>query len=420
MDTHIPPTSPAPPPLWFLAATALLLLLSPHHPVLAAEESRSWTSNDGKEIEGSLVSFEDGHLTLKTERGNFKFPLTRLSEIDQKYIREWQAKAKEAEMSNAPGSPGKGKSPGRIGDFENLKLGEWPTSVAAEFDIDQIQIVKEDKSGEYIYRSPHFEFRSNVRLSKSVVREFSRIFEATYELVNAIPVGLNAQPAGEGYYITQLYETQEQYYSDGGMPGSGGMFTYRGDDGMIKIPLPNLGVKNTGTRFVVDTGKSSTTLIHEITHQVMMRWGPLMPVWMMEGFAEVASSQIYNNGRFRMTDTDRAVRDEVTQLNSSGRDFSMVNIKDLMAISNQQWAMALTDGNAPLNYHSANLLLYYFLRIDGDGKGEKLVDYLKARTEGMDEEEASTKILLAGRSYEELQKDVAEGWRSEGLKLSFQ
>jgi len=418
MDTRIRPTSQAPLPAWLLAASALLLLLFPHLPLVAAGESRAWTNNEGKVIEGSLVSIEDGQVTLKTERGNFKFPLTRLSENDQKYIRELQAK--EGVMPKDPDYPAKDKMQGGIGDFENLKLGEWPASVAAEFDIDRIQIVKEDKSGEYIYRSPHFEFRSNVRLSKSVVREFSRIFEATYELVNAIPVGLNAQPAGEGYYITKLYETKDQYFADGGIPGSGGMFTYRGDTGMIKIPLPNLGVKNTGTRFVVDTGKSSTTLIHEITHQVMMRWGPLMPVWMMEGFAEVASSQIYSNGRFRLTDTDRAVKDEVTRRNSSGRDFSMVNIKDLMGISSQQWAMALTDGDASLNYNSANLLLYYFLRIDGDGKGEKLVDYLKARAEGMDGEEASTKILLAGRSYEDLQKDVAEGWRSEGLKLDFQ
>ncbi len=417
MDTRSLLSSTAPPPAWLLVAIVLLLLVPIQRPVLA-EVSRSWTSSEGKVIDGSLVSFEDGQVTLKTERGNFKFPLTRLSENDQQYIRDRQAK--EAAMTGKTDLPGGGKSPGGIGNFENLKLGEWPKSVSTEFDIDQIQVVKEDKSGEYIYRSPHFEFRSNVRLSKSVVREFSRIFEATYELVNAIPVGLNAQPAGEGYYITQLYETKEQYFSDGGMPGSGGMFTYRGDKGMIKIPLPNLGVRNTGTRFVVDTGKRSTTLIHEITHQVMMRWGPLMPVWVTEGFAEVTASQIYSNGRFRLTDTDRAVREEVTRYNPSTRDYSMLNVKDLMNMSSEQWAMALSDGNASHNYNSANLLLYYFLRIDGEGKGEKLVDYLKALAKGMDAKEAGVEILLAGRSYEELQDDVASGWRSEGLKLSFQ
>jgi len=255
-----------------------------------------------------------------------------------------------------------------------------------------------------------------VRLSKSVVREFSRIFEATYELVNAIPVGLNAQPAGDGFYVTKLYEMKEQYFADGGMVGSAGMFSQRGGVGKIQIPLPNLGVKNTGTRFIVDHSKRSTTLTHEITHQVMMRWALLMPVWMREGFAEVVSSQVYSKGRFRLTDTDRAVKDEVTRNRSSKRDYSMVDLKTLMTMPHAEWNANLTSRN----YDSANLLLYYFLRIDGQGKGEKLVNYLKARIEGMDGEEASVEILLAGRSYEELQREVTEGWRSEGMKLTFQ
>lgn len=401
----------------YIVASLILLLCAV--PRLKAEDSRSWTSSDGKVIKGSIVSLKENQITLKTERGNFKFPLSRLSQEDQKYALNWQAKSK---MSDDPAPDDKKTQTGRdsIGNFENLKLGEWPKSVSAEFELDQIQVIKEDRSGEYIYRSPHFEFQSNVRLSTSVVREFSRIFEATYELINAIPVGLNAQPSGEGFYMTKLYERKEQYFSDGGMVGSGGMFTQRGGKGMIKIPLPNLGVKNTGTRFIVDAGKRSDTLIHEITHQVMMRWGPLLPVWISEGFAEVTSSQIYSKGRFRLNDTDRAVKDEVTRYSSSKRDFTMVKLDEFMSISDQKWDADLADGNARRNYSSANILLYYFLRMDGEGKGEKLVSYLKARIEGMNEEEARTEILLAGRTYEQLQTDVVESWRSEGLKITFE
>lgn len=369
-------------------------------------------------IEGSIVSFENDELTLKTSRGNFELPLSRLSKEDQEYVKEWVSKASPSDPPT-PDDEKTDNGKGSIGNFDNIKLGEWPKSVAAEFNIDQIHVVKEDRAGEYIYRSPHFEFQSNVRLSKSVVREFSRIFEATYEFANAIPVGLNAQPSDGGFYVTKLYETREQYFYDGGVPGSGGMFTYKGGKGMIKIPLPNLGVKNTGARFVVDASKSSTTLIHEITHQIMLRWLPLMPVWMVEGFAEVISSQAYSKGRFRLTNTSRAIKDEVTRYSSSNRDFIMLNIEDLMSMSSQKWSSALTGRGSSRNYSSANLLLYYFLRIDGQGDAEKLVNYLKARIAGTDEKEAATEFLLAGRSYEQLQKEVAKGWRSEGLKLTF-
>ncbi|MCB1065312.1 MAG: hypothetical protein KDN20_20640 [Verrucomicrobiae bacterium] len=409
------------PSLSLILAAGLFLVL----PANLSAESRTWTSSDGRALEGEILSLEGDQITLKTERGNFEIPLSRLSEADQTFAKEWKEKKMAATPGDEPEKGGGGNK--ELGDFENLVLGEWPTSVSADFEVDAIQIVKEDKdTNEYIYRSPHFEFHSPLRLSATVVREFARIFEATFEFTKAMPIGLAPEPWGDGYYLTKLYADKATYYADGGIEGSGGMFSYswRGREilkSVIKVPLTNLGVEYTGTRFIVDHKKRSDTLIHEIAHQMTGRWLPLLPTWFTEGLSETVSTQRYDGGRFTLTSMDRSIREDVTKRTGNDREFSMLNLERLMTISGQEWAADLTrPGGSSTNYPSANVLFYYFLRLDGDGKGTNLVNYMKAIAEGMKEEEARQEILMAGRSYAELQEDVESKWRTEGLRLTFQ
>ena len=389
---------------------------------LTSADARPWTSADGKTIEAEILALQGDQVTLKTERGEFTLPLDRLSEADQAYAKDWLAK-KSSPTSPAAGPAADDKSPG---NFAGLQLGVWPASVTAEFEVDQIVVVKEDKdAGEYVYRSPHFEFHSPLRLSTTVVREFARIFEATFEFVKVLPIGLNPQPKEGGHYFTQLYDTKQAYYAGGGVPGSGGMFSYswRGSEVLkseIHVPLSNLGVEFTGTRYIVDHKKRSDTLVHEIAHQMTGRWLPLLPVWFTEGLAETVSTQRYDSGRFTLTSMDRAIREDVTKRTGSDREFTMLNLERLMTISSEEWAADLTNPlGGQINYPSANVLFYYFLRIEGEGKGTTLVDYLKAIAGGMAEDKARTEILMQGQTYAALQEAVAKGWRSQGLQLEF-
>jgi len=391
---------------------------------LEAEE-REWTSSDGRVVVGEIQSFESDTIRLKTAAGIFEMPLTRLNEADQKYAREWSKKTMA--KGNGP-AEGAGAGDRTVGDFSDLKLGEWPKDVSADFDVDEIEELGEhEETGEFVYRSPHFEFHTPDRLSTSVVREFARIFEATFALIDEIPFGLAPKPVGKngekGYYLTKLYASRDAYAAAGGVPGSGGMFAFRirGADvsGVIHIPMQSLGVEHTGVRYIVDHDRQSTTLTHEITHQVMMRWLPLMPTWMAEGFAEITSCQTYNNGRFRLNSLERSVREDVTKRSGSGRDFQMVELETLMKMTSAEWAAMVNAGYARRNYASSNVLLTYFARLDGDGDGAGLVEYLKAVSSGIKPDQAADEHLLRGRSFDELQEEVAEAWRGEGLKLTF-
>lgn len=397
-------------PRWSWLVPALGLAVVP-----AFAEDRTWTSTDGKTVTGSIIALEGHEISLQSGDKVFKFPLTRLSQADQDFATKWKADA-EKEMA---------ESASFLGDFRDLTPGLWPTDVSAEFEVDAIEVVKEDEAAKlYIYRSPHFEFESPLRLSTSVVREFARIFEASFEFAKIIPLGLNPQPSAGGYYKTKLYQSKEDYYVDGGMQGSGGMHTYsyRGDEiltSLIKVPLSNLGVEYTGTRYIVDHKKQSAVLVHEIGHQITGRWLPVLPTWVKEGLAEFISVQPYDNGRFRLTQLDRAIRDDVARMSGSDKEFQMIGVERLMKISGDEWASELASGRGSINYCSANVLFYYFLRLDGEGKGERLIDYLKAISAGTPEETARDEKLLAGRSFEALEQAVAEAWRGSGLRLTF-
>lgn len=409
-----------------LSAQFLLLLVFLAPPAAHAEE-REWTSSDGRKVAGEIIALEAGQVTLKTAKGNFKFPLDRLSPPDQKVATDWDAeRMKKAAAGEDPKMPA-GPRAGALGDFTELKLGVWPEQAEAKFEVSDIQIIKEDKDAkEFIYRTPHFEFISPLRLSTSVIREFAAIFEATYEFMRVMPIGLNPQPSTHGYYQTKLFGSREEYYADGGMQGSGGMHSYswRGEEvlsSLIRVPLGNLGVEYTGVRYIVDHQKRSDTLTHEIAHQLTGRWLIVTPVWFKEGLAETVSSQKYNNGSFKLTRMEKAITGQLSQRGQSDRDFSMVPLEKLMTMTSEEWASALSSGTGQggRNYQSANFLFYYFLKLEGKGDAARLVDYMKALAAGKSEPEASKEILLAGRTYKDLETDVAKAWRGD-VKIVFE
>jgi hypothetical protein len=153
----------------------------------------------------------------------------------------------------------------------------------------------------------------------------------------------------------------------------------------------------------------------------MMRWLMTpMPTWLSEGIAEVVSCQEYDNGRFKLSSMDRAIVEDVTY--GQGRDFTMVNLETLMNITSQQWSSDLASGKGGVNYRSSNVLAYYFLRLDGEGNAAHLVEFLKELPAAREDDLAALqeKHLMRGRSYEELQEELAKAWRGEGLQIEFQ
>lgn len=97
-----------------------------------------------------------------------------------------------------------------------------------------------------------------------------------------------------------------------------------------------------------------------------------------------------------------------------GDDFEAPGLEAYMNMPYSQF----TGENANLNYGLAALMAYYFYHMDGKGDARRIKNYMKAIQSGTSEKEAQ-KLLLDGRSYEELAKEIEQKWRKAGVKIRF-
>jgi hypothetical protein len=393
--------------------------------IATAAEPRGWTSADGKIITATFLSLDAKGVTLKMSNGTVAtVPLSRLSKVDQDYA---QGAAKlETQLSN---------------DKAVVAEKTWPKTVVLDEKPEVVVIQEDAAKKEFIYRSPHYEFICDSRLGQNVVREFGRMFEATYQLNCKLPLDWKPKPEPlREYFRARLFTDAADYAEAGGTAGSGGIYM-RGEKALM-VPLSSLGVKMVGSRVSVEANDDddNATLIHEITHQMMNHWLARLPTWFVEGSAEYCEMLEYNrSGRFSLNNLSNIVEAYTTKQNYGIKGtFKMLDIAELMNLSHQTWSAALTKrvnvsvggyninnaDQADQNYPSAGLLTFYFYHLDGDGDAARMIAYLRAleKMERPSEEEKRAAVkehLLYGRSYEKLAEEVKKGLKRVGVDVVF-
>ncbi len=403
--------------------TRLLLLLLPllattlTFPVVGEEESRTWTNHEGKTITAALVSLSGDQVSLRLENGNVvPVPATTLSKVDQDYLRQW-VDSKKA-MADAKGTddpeilPYSGPPPAT----------EWPRTFSAEGDADPIVVKEDAEAKEFIYETEHYEFVCDSKFSTNLVKEFSRIFEATYELNCHLPLDLKPRPERlRKKFLARIFTSREDYMSNGGMAGSAGV--YSSGKKALMLPLESLGVKMVGSRVSIDySAQDYRTLIHEITHQMMTHWlGPL-PTWYTEGSAEYVELAEYSRGKFSFLRHDDNLQGHLARW--GGGEFPMVPVERLMTISPREWSEAVASDDTNYNYPSALILTYFFYHLDGDGDGTHMIAFLRGieKLERPSDEDVNALIkehLLRTRDYATLGDEVAKAMRKLGIKIAF-
>lgn len=382
-----------------------LLLVGWIVPMLPAEE-RSWTNSAGKTIVATLVEISGDKAVLQMAGKNFEVPIASLSDDDKKFIDEWK----------------KGDLPDPSGDSavkENWD-GAWPALVSV--DIDQpIEVIREDEAAkEYVYASPHYEFICDVKLNTSVVKRFSLLFEATNQVCRELPLGM-VKPFRKERHKIHLFETREAYIAKGGPPESAGVYISRGGEGDILVPLTSLGVKKVGSNYSVDYDKENTTLSHEITHQLTdyAYYAPGSRGWFTEGLAEYIANSGYRSGKFDIDDLGK-LKARVTAYGEDGNGGRALG-EDIAAPDLQQFFTQEYDSflaNAQLSYGLSALIVYYYFHMDGDKDAANIKAFLKA----LKEEKTPPQLfepLLAGRSWDEMEAAITQGWRSRGVRIIF-
>lgn len=375
---------------------------------LAVGAHRIWTNSEGKEIEAEMVSATDTEVVLKMKAGgrNYTVPLAMLSEADVAFVKKARLAASEDEAGAQQG-------------FQNWDE-SWPKLISGDVSP-EIDVAEENEEARrFVYRSPRYEYICDVKLTKNVVKRFAVLFEATNEFVRALPLSMAKAHQKKRHKIF-LFESYESYQRAGGPAGSAGV--YIGGKNIIMVPLTSLGVIKGAGGYRVDYDKTNKTLPHEILHQLtdLPYYAPGSMGWFTEGLAEYVAVTPYRSGKFVVRGNQGAIEEYVAgygENNKGGRALGKeIRVPDLKNFMLQDYASFT--GNANFNYGIGLLVTYYFCHWDGEGEAERLKEFLKSLKQGRRGDDA-LKTLLDGRSWDELEEDVAKAWRGRGIKLDFQ
>ena len=184
------------------------------------EPARAWKTVKGQPFQASITSYDGTTVLFRMPNGApAQAPATQLSAEDQKYLAEWQKK-----------QPIKIVLPETVGvDTANVK----------------VEVVSEDAANEkYVYRTQNFEFESEGKFNTTLLREVGRNFEATYELLKALPWNIKPKPESGSYFKARLLKTREAYVAAGAPANSGGV--YMGGQDLFMVPFESIGVKVVG------------------------------------------------------------------------------------------------------------------------------------------------------------------------------
>ncbi len=376
-------------------------LLICHSSLAFAQEPRLWLDSQGRKVQATFVRSDGKNVIIKlTDGRELPFPLERLALADRSYVEKISAKAKQGPETNfdAP----------------------WPERVSFSEDP-EIKIIEEDvEKKQFIYESANYRYTSDVRLAASLVKGFAVMFEATHLYCRTLPLSLRSDRRVAKKYEIRLFENEADYIKAGGPDGSAGVFM--SDTGIVMIPLTSLGVRPMGSGYMLDRDKSSKTIPHELTHQLTpdayFARGALG--WFSEGIAEYVASTPYRSGSYNV----RGNLDDIIEFATGygkkgmggralGDKISLLPLKTFML---KDYPSFMENGQ--LNYGIALIITTYFLAMDGEGDAKRMKTYLAALLDGKDGEK-SLDLLLDGRTFEELQNDIAQAWGRKGIDLFF-
>ncbi len=307
---------------------------------------REWTSAQGKKLQASLLSLEGTSVKLRMKNGReLTVQTDQLSQADQDYL---------VSMDKA----------GRA-----FEAGAMPEETRIELPV-------KAEGGPNEFKTEHFVFVSEANVGKSFISEAAKVFEGTYQAIKMLPLDLNPRPPGGDVKFRARFMTSESFSEEisNYVPASSNLRVagiYLPKRKKIWVPYESIGAVKKGGQMTLKRTADTSTLIHEITHQMMHDWLVLTPMWFTEGMAEYIASVPYQNGRFEFRNSTRGLQERLEK-KYKGMPAIMISPEDLSDPNEMEaWKGEMSD------YLSAMLWVHYFVRMDRDGHGEAVAAYLK-------------------------------------------
>lgn len=424
------------------AASATWLISVTLHAQPAA--SRSWTDAQGRKVEAAFGGVQGDNVLLKMADGKMiPFAIAKLSAADQEFIKG---------QSKSPGTADIGEAPKpRAKAVERLPIDKrsFPEKIDVPAKtIDASPVSESPGERKYVYQTETFEFSSQAKLAKSVMTEVAQTFEATRLLISKLPWGIDCRPPeGLERYQAKLFETREDYKLAGGPENSGGV--YIGNLKVFMIPFPSLGLEKRGQTWFKNTNFRNDTLVHEVTHQIMDDYLSFLPKWIIEGSAEYTEMLPDTANGFLCKQHERGIKEYIKSGEKRAGAVEIPNVEEHMTMDRDTWDKLTTTPTSMFKlYYRSAMLVYFFNHLDGDGKGSRFMKYMdavydevsamreffanpevKRSPDGSFRYPSSLKppdfrnpfkhidVLLDGRTYTQLAKEIEDKYKAKGVKV---
>ncbi|MBX7211492.1 MAG: hypothetical protein K1X78_24515 [Verrucomicrobiaceae bacterium] len=431
-----------------IAAVVFLGWLHAHAQPAAGSGIRSWTDVQGRKVDAAFAGVQGGNVQLRMADGKtIPFAIAKLSAADQAFIKSQgdpaAAKTSAAQAGEAP------KPRAKAMERLPLEKRSFPGRIDVPAkSIDASPVSENPGERKFVYQTETFEFSSQAKLAKSVMTEVAQTFEATRLLISQLPWGIDCRPPdGLERYQAKLFETRADYIQAGGPENSGGV--YMGALKVFMVPFPSLGLEKRGQTYFKKRDFKNDTLVHEITHQVMDDYIQFLPTWIVEGAAEYTEMLPDTANGFLFPQHEGGMKDYIKSGEKRTGGAEIPNVEEHMTMDRAKWNSLTTTPTSMFKlYYRSCMLVYYFNHLDGDGKGTRFMEYMEAvygevsamreffanpavkrSPDGRFTYPGSLKppdfrnpfkhidILLDGRSYTQLAKEIEEKYRSKGVKV---
>lgn len=378
-------------------------------------EMRVWTNQEGRTVNAAFVEMSGANVVLLLENGTqTSVPAAALSKADQDWLQS-RAKAGAAGPSASAPAPS-----ARI--VMDMKWPAAPVVVAPK--TLTVTLGKQDAAArQYHYQSGVFEFITTAPLAGSVMSEVAADFEVIRESFRRMPWGWEANPPQGKFFTIYLLETNDDYLAMGGDDRSSA--ASKNDKTFIKFSA--LGLKQVGAKYQYDARRKEPGRVAGVTTRVMF-WDvrARMAPWALNAIELFMRHMAYqSNGSLKFTGLDAAIKKEVKTYQGYRVE---TDVNRMLKYLRTTWETRDTTSVAKFQLErqiDAQLLLYFFGYLDGDGSGAGMHRYYNgvfneaakrnktssARAQELLEE------LLAGRDDAQLKAEMLEKFEGIGLKL---
>ena len=404
----------------------LLIIALPHAgKAQAAEASRVWKNQQGRELKASLVDVRGAEVWLKLDNGiTSKVQLASLSPADQAYATHWSQKPA-------------GKAAGATNQTAAGPALVWPAAVT--IDPKALEIIVGEQNAakrEYEYRSGSFRYVAKAPLTGTVMKDVAGDFELASEFVRQLPWGWVPKPKDGGSFKVYLTETNQDFIDLGGNDTSGG----GAKDDYVFLKFSSLGLKKVGPRYAFDARGRSEGEVMGLTMQLLIGdMRNLLEPWSAVGLDEFIRKMAYHKGALRLSRLDPALKETIVAETRTKPD-----LKRMLAYLHMPYKEQRNDVKQIRveNHFDGMMLVYFFGFLDGDGKGSRLHEYYTAVAQeslgwrALRESNGKTprprpagagsypewsaelmKIVVADRTDEQLRSEMAAKFKAIGVKV---